>query len=79
MGFIHLKIKKKEKLKPKTKLARQKLKNQFYKRYTEPLQLPNTENLSLGIYQLPQETFFHFAFKEKHKKWRMDYLVMINN
>ena len=31
------------------------------------------------IYYLAQETFFHFALKEKHKKRGKDCLVMVDN
>ena len=41
MGFMHLKIKIKEKFKLETKLTQTKFKNQFYTGHAESFQLPN--------------------------------------
>ena len=81
MGFMHLRIKFKENFKPKTKLIKVEIsildksrKNFFsyqmqFKVLKMALDLATLSNNQNLLNNLALEIFFHFAFKEEHKKW----------
>ena len=83
MGFMHLKIKIKEKFKLKTKLAKTKIqKSVLYKLcriFSASRRRLNFENTFTGSGDISTgaRKLFHFAFKEKQKKPGKDCLVMI--
>ena len=74
MGFMHLKIKIKEKFKLKTKTHQNK--NLKISSMQVMQNLFSFQTQFKFLYQLAQETFFHLAFKEKHKKRGKDCLVI---
>ena len=85
VGFALLKVKLIEKFELKKKLLRQKFNNQFYTRSAKSFQASTsrlnlkTYPLALEKYDVADETFFNFAFKEKHKKRGKYCLIMIDN